>query len=611
MKQALTAVLQAVTNALSSFASPAAAVDVRLPRPHERIPNDRERFFTALGSPSRPSAAAAAAAAGIPARTAQRWCHDALANAIAERDRNVANPPHCAVANGKGEDNPRRIFSDAQETALAAYAVRNNFSPFELRDTAELLWTLNNPTLPNATNDSAPPARPHFSDRWMEDFKERTGMTFRNGRERSAIADVHTAAIKLWQDSREAAKSLAPQRPAAFINIDEVRVNTESAPHKVATYLVTRTDLTASFPCPPSTHARTAVTFLVAETLDGRLFVGAVLPGERQWRNGGSVFGGVWLLYNANGYVDSGAYLAFLEYVLSRVEGPVVIYSDAARYHSVEVIQQLLNARNARAVGVPPCTTGALQPLDVSVFAVLKRAFAHYYALLKDIDSFGPLRTTSNLHRLIITAMDLAAAHVRAQPHVLAAGWRHSGLLRVLRPIGEPDILIPLPAFMGGSVSTSDLPPDGTSTTRPRELLEKANKNLKSTPHPIILAPMFADDDVVQHTTSDALRARIETAQIGRHHGKPNALTPAQTLQLDRARALADSADASSFEANNGALKWPGATGKTPHCNRTHDRSIALIPCVPLCGCGATVRGVGGSRSLSGGWFSSRSRTSL
>lgn len=521
-----------------------ASQGARPPPPHQRAQYERDRFFAALHADPQQTAAGAAAAIGIPKRTGQGWAHDSLAHSARERDRHVADLPLCAAANGKGESHPARLFSDAQEQSLAALAVRRGFSRNQLCETAQLLYALTHPSAP----------KPVFSDRFVFDFTQRTGISFGAGRERPPV-NVHASALHFWAQILSTARSFVPQRVGTYLNIDEVRVNTEVAPHHVAAYLFERTDLTPGFECHPASHARTAVTFLIATTLAGALFVGCVLAGEKQWKDGGSVYDGVWVLYNKTGYVDTGAFLAFVDYVLARVPEPAILIADAARYHATQIVRELLEAYGARAVDVPEQTTGALQPLDVSVFAPLKRCFAHFYDLLQGGGRFGNLRTTRNLHRLIISAMDLSVARMRCLPHVLLTGWRHSGLLRVIAPELEPcDLVIPLASFQGNSVSTREVLAKG-------KLLERDQLYVNA-----ICAPLLLDDNVLLHVTNSLLSDAF--GGDSRCMGKPPLrLTPAQELQQFRALAIAEK-DANSVEStyvsNNNELQWPEALGTTP-----------------------------------------------
>lgn len=346
-----------------------------------------------------------------------------------------------------------------------------------------------------------------------------------------------------------------------YLNVDEFRVSSEperSGRH-VAAYLHRRTVLTPGYECAPTTHSRTAVTFLAASTMSGHLFIGCVLPGQRQWRFP-SARNGVWVLYNENGYVDTGVFLAFLSYVLERVPRPAVVLSDAAKYHHTAIVQQLLEAHGARSVGIPPNTTGALQPLDISVFATLKNAFDVYFALCRRNPSFGDLKTTRNLHRLIITAVDYAAERVRTMPRVLTAGWRDSGLLRIVAPRHYPeDVWICLAAFQGGSVCTSEF-----VVKHNDELLDQRETEQRLTAVHASFAASGADV-ARSHFDSAANKSAERKSQID--------LTPEQELALFHALAAADrkaNASEGTYAENNSGILWPGA------CGTSSSRCVAL-----------------------------------
>jgi len=590
----------AIRALLSSSAAPAQPFT-----PHRYPDAVRDNVLRAIESGA--PAAAAAAQYGVSASAARQWhARDTAARAFdspsqdpALQQRLISADPQTAAGsrttigadrNGQAVNSAlhvanssfpqftseplhqRRALTTAEEAAIEFAA-----KTLPLRGRAAVLDFANN--LLRGANPAAAPVGKH----WLRGFLQRTHTSLRKAKNRPPAVNVHSAALSFWS---EAARAARDHKPRVAVNFDEFSVLiTVGGDNTIAVECGGRGTLSPSAPLPAGKNVRASVSFLAALTTHNELWLGALLPGSKQYANAGSVLDGVWHVFTPTAHGNTSAFLAFVDDVIASLPDPALVLADAANFHKAAIVTDLLDFHGARLLVLPPSTTGYLQPLDRGVFGLLKRDIALWANWLVSSALFGSLGNTgvplANLHRLILTAADIACASINANPRIGSNAWISTGLYRMLSPLHAPiaDVTISLAAFQGGPVSTAE----AVSELRQRDktaFLGASGSSARSQRQDFVVSPqqlldfiktssIHADGRV---TSASANPTNLSVSNRATPHGFvfPHAISADDGARLfANATRCADARDAeASFAANNAALRWYHRKGKALalHC---------------------------------------------
>jgi hypothetical protein len=306
------------------------------------------------------------------------------------------------------EADPRRIFSEGEETALREFIIANYVVPGALFTNADFQRIAIEAYLTKHRDSENPPPF-NCSKGFINDFKRRNSFSSRRAhykRRPKREAMIEDA----WTDEMRTLLDTVPD-PDRVINCDETcwRVY----PDGLKTWMPTGSDhVTISI----RGNEKQSFTALCSITASRRKLPMVMIAKGKTWRVEQSQLGDIephLAAHSESGWITIPTFEEYLAILKSAFPGeePIYLILDCYSVHRSQEIREYARHLGIIMKFIPPGTTDSLQPLDRAVFGTLK-GIARRLFRMEATDSLCPHLTLQLAAQFLVRAWEQVSTQV-------------------------------------------------------------------------------------------------------------------------------------------------------------------------------------------------------